>query len=293
MNGRIVVGIDGSEGSLSALTWGAEHARRKHMGLEIVSAWHSPAAALTPMGMAYIPPPELVMQCDAEQRVDNVLANQADRLAGIECRTVVAESEASALLCGVAEDADLLVVGSRGLGGFKGLIVGSVSARCANTAPCPVAIVPPDWRPPSTTAGSTVVGIDGSENSKAAVQWADHWIDPASTLRLVCVWDLAPSYARAEFGFSDQDLEAVCIETAAIAERLVTKHSIETRCVRGDARQELSAAAGEADALVVGARGHSGLARMIMGSIASSLLHHLVVPTVVVRPIEGSNDELG
>ena len=141
---------------------------------DVVLAWQSPAGAITPMGMAYIPPPIETIKADAERRLQQSL--DGCDLVDVEYETVLAERDASTLLCEVAENADLLVVGSRGLGGFKGLILGSVSARCANECPCPVAVVPTDWEDPGRDVHGVVsIGVDGSANADAAVQWADAW----------------------------------------------------------------------------------------------------------------------
>ena len=85
-------------------------------------------------------------------------------------RGVLAEDDAAAALVTAAEGAGLLVVGSRGHGGFVGLLIGSVSQRCIDHAPCPVAVIPSTWD--GTTSGRIVVGVDGSEASYGALHWA-------------------------------------------------------------------------------------------------------------------------
>jgi nucleotide-binding universal stress UspA family protein len=89
---------------------------------------------------------------------------------GLEVQPVLVEEDAATGLLRVAEGADLLVVGSRGHGGFVGLLVGSVSQRSVSHAPCSVAVIPPRWV--ANAAGRIVVGVDGSEASYGALHWA-------------------------------------------------------------------------------------------------------------------------
>lgn len=285
MTERIVVGVDGSDCSSRALTWATDHARRRNASLDIVWSWQPPAGAVTPMGMAYIPPSPQELQERAEGQLAALLAThqRANDLAAIQYQTIVADRSPGALLCDVARNADLLVIGSRGLGGFKGLILGSVGAHCAHASPSPVAIIPPGWNPAATTHGVTLVGVDGSANAAAAVRWADDWVPPGATVRIVCAWTYPVGYALGDLEIDDARLEAGCTETAETAAAQVIAHETETRCVHDDARVALPAQAREADLLVIGARGTSGMARLLVGSVASSIIHHLVVPTVLVR----------
>lgn len=287
MNERVVVGIDGSDNSRRALIWAVDHVRRRGGHLQIVWAWQSPAGAVTPMGMAYVPPPASQLQQHAEEQLAAFLetANRECELGAVVSETIVSERGAAALLCEIAEDADLLVVGSRGLGGFKGLVLGSVSARCASASSCPVAIIPVDWEPGRPARDVVVVGVDGSPNADAAVRWADAWAPADSSLRIVCAWSIPVSYAMADVGIDSELLQEGCEQTAVAAARLASEHPTDTRCVQGDARVVLAAEAEDADVLVIGARGHSGLSRLLLGSVAASLIHHLTVPTVLVRPI--------
>ena len=133
-------------------------------------------------------------------------------LATVDHELIVAEREASHLLCEVAQGAELLVIGSRGLGGFQGLVLGSVSARCANVSPCPVAIIPEGWSPARPQRNVVAVGVDGSPNAAAAVAWADQWAPAEHTLRLVGAWSYPVSFTLAEL---DQLIPYLLTFTAA------------------------------------------------------------------------------
>jgi nucleotide-binding universal stress UspA family protein len=139
----IVVGVDGSDGASQALEWAAAEARLRDAELTEVFAWQWPlpvTEAATWIGVN----PELIEDTEklAEQRLaDACAAVPALRELRVTRKTV--EGSAAQALIEAASEADLLVVGTRGRGGFVGLLLGSVSQQCAQHGRCPVVIVPP------------------------------------------------------------------------------------------------------------------------------------------------------
>jgi nucleotide-binding universal stress UspA family protein len=136
--GCIVVGVDGSPSSRAALRWAAAEAQRWGATLRAIETWEfNPLTAITggPTDVAEI-------REAAAHKLDRTIREELgdDAAAGIE-QVVVEDSPVNALLAAGGE-ADLLVVGSRGSGGFKGLLLGSVSQQVSHHAPCPVVIVP-------------------------------------------------------------------------------------------------------------------------------------------------------
>jgi nucleotide-binding universal stress UspA family protein len=136
---RIVVGVDGSQPSQVALRWAAEEARRRSASLEVVHAWHLPHAGGYPYLAGYL---DLeLFEADARRVVDLALAGE--ELHGLTwVHPILVQDGAARALLDTAKGAELLVVGSRGRGGFTGLLLGSVSQQVAAHAPCPVVIVP-------------------------------------------------------------------------------------------------------------------------------------------------------
>jgi nucleotide-binding universal stress UspA family protein len=137
----IVVGVDGSEGSERALQFALAEARARGSNVKAVSAWHIPAIAYQ---TGWVPAPidlEAYPKL-AQSTLDKSLENASSAASGVQVTTVVSKGQPADVLCEVAKDADLLVVGSRGVGGFRGLLLGSVSQQCAHHAPCPIVIVP-------------------------------------------------------------------------------------------------------------------------------------------------------
>jgi nucleotide-binding universal stress UspA family protein len=136
---RIVVGYDGSEGSLRALRWAMEEARTRGATLQVIHTWHYPYVGdyLTLTDTAFRDTEKL-----AQQTLQGALT-EASEVPDLQVTGEARQGPAAGLLIDAASDADLLVVGSRGHGGFGGLLLGSVSMQCAHHAPCPVVIVPP------------------------------------------------------------------------------------------------------------------------------------------------------
>jgi nucleotide-binding universal stress UspA family protein len=136
---RIVVGVDGSEASLAALRWALDEARRRSADVDVVHAWSFPTLAMMPTPMS--PPTFATTDIAAEAKAIVAGACESVDTDGVVVRPVIREGPAAASLLDEARGADLLVVGSRGRGGFAGLVLGSVSRQCAEHSPCPIVIV--------------------------------------------------------------------------------------------------------------------------------------------------------
>lgn len=137
---RIVVGIDGSEHAQRALEWAAHEARLRSASLEVVYAWQVP----TYVGYGVLPAPEFdlsELRNAALARVDEAVAGLNGEATGVTIERRVIEGVAPEVLVAEARDADLLVIGSRGRGGFTGLLLGSVGQQCAQHSSCPTVIV--------------------------------------------------------------------------------------------------------------------------------------------------------
>lgn len=136
----IVVGVDGSEGSQAALAWAAREARLHGSPLTLVCAWQLPPASY---GWPTVLP-ELLddFKAVAAEQIDKACSAVGPALEGLEMTRTVREGSAANVLIETSEDAEMLVVGTRGHGGFVGMLLGSVSAQCAHHSRCPLVIVP-------------------------------------------------------------------------------------------------------------------------------------------------------
>jgi len=142
MAAKIVVGVDGSDGSLRALRWAAEEARLRDAVLEVVTSWHYPVLATIP-AFGVLPPAD-DMSDEARKGLVELLESEGiTNSSGLTVLETVAEGPAAGVLVDAAQDADMVVLGSRGHGGFSGLLLGSVSQAVVSHARCPVVVVPP------------------------------------------------------------------------------------------------------------------------------------------------------
>ena len=287
---RIVVGTDGSAPAATAVRWAAEEALRRGAALEVVHAWLPPYPVL---------PTDLYADDTPLQRAAEALVNATVARVRQEVPDLIEvwasaqmEHPAPALLC-AAVGAELLVVGSRGRGGFAALVLGSVSERCLTHAPCSVAVVPA-----AATAnlprGRVVVGVDGSPASEEALAWAAREANlRGARLDVVHAWTMTEVTSQYGAPFVG-DPDALQRASQALLEDMVEGLADERdggppelllQSVAGPAAQALMQSAAHAELLVVGARGLGGLRGLLLGSVSRQCAHHAPCPTVVVRGV--------
>ena len=145
MTNTVVVGVDRSEGARAALRFAAEEAKLRRAKLRVVHAWQYSAAGTAGVESFY---PAVGVEVSevrdaAEQALAETLRSALSDADPREVEQRVVEGRAAGVLVNESRDADLLVVGSRGRGGFSGLLLGSVSQQVSHHAACPVVIVRP------------------------------------------------------------------------------------------------------------------------------------------------------
>jgi nucleotide-binding universal stress UspA family protein len=142
---RIVVGVEGSGGARAALRWAIQEARFRKAVVEVVTAYSTTYVPASP-DFNYVPLDPVDLEGEVERMqavvVDEVLA--AVDASDVEVRRRIVRGRPADALIKAAVGADMLVVGSRGRGGFRGLLLGSVSQSIAHHGDCPVVIVRPD-----------------------------------------------------------------------------------------------------------------------------------------------------
>jgi nucleotide-binding universal stress UspA family protein len=146
--GRVVVGVDGSEPSKHALRWAQFIAKASASTLDVVIAWE-PYTAFGWMGAGWAAmPPDWNPGQDAERALTSTIDEFFGAHRPVGLQLTVREGNAAQVLLDTSQGARMLVVGSRGHGGFAGLLLGSVSAACAEHATCPVLVLHGDTPPP-------------------------------------------------------------------------------------------------------------------------------------------------
>lgn len=136
----VVVGVDGSEGSSAALLWAAEEARRRDATLRVVHAWHLPTTGYGSVG--YVPTLTFEgMANEASAALRSQIVDVLGEHPAVRLEQQVVEGPAATVILDASRGAGMVVVGSRGRGGFSGLLLGSVSTHVAHHAHCPVVIV--------------------------------------------------------------------------------------------------------------------------------------------------------
>lgn len=275
-----IVGVDGSPGSMHALRWALAHSST--LGdVEPLVAWRYPWWALVPAATGTLTP----LQYDDFSRINRRVAE--NMLAGTDgSRTqpvVVVHRSAGPALVAAGDRGSIIVVGSRGRGATTARLLGSVGAFCVHHANVPVAVVPPDASL-QDRYNRVVVGVDGSEHGRRAVAWALANTPATARIDLLHAWtgsalapQLSPTRAR-----DSQELVRAAVEEAAAT---VGACDREVRGVskEGDPRIVVHDEAAAADLVVVGARGRGPIDRLLLGSVASYLVHQPATATVVVR----------
>lgn len=280
----VVVGVDGSEHSLRALEWAANEARNRGAPLRIVHAFPHEfleAGSADPyVGQAAQSVQGLVAEI---QQVDSrPLSVSTEVVDGVPAKVLVEESRHCALL----------VMGSRGHGGFARLLLGSTAVDVTAHAASPVAVIPASGDVSSRT-GDVVVGVDASAACERAMEFAfARASERQARLVAMHVWHLPTAYgasAGAELLRTDTErlqAEAQALLTNALApwKDRYPDVAVDGRVIKGQIVSELAKASGtEGEVVVVGARGRSVLAGTVVGSVSQGLLHHAAGPVVVVR----------
>ncbi|GGI09497.1 universal stress protein [Egicoccus halophilus] len=142
---RIVVGIDASEHARRALEWAFAEAELRGAELELVHAYLRPEVAYVPGMVVTDIASDSELQAAARELVEEMVGKIVPRPT-VPYEVTVQAGGAAGVLCGRAADADLAVVGARGLGGFRGLLLGSVSQQVVTHSLCPVVVVVPERR---------------------------------------------------------------------------------------------------------------------------------------------------
>ncbi|MCG5452449.1 MULTISPECIES: universal stress protein [Micromonospora] len=289
MNRPVVVGVDGSPSSLVAAEHAARAAVLRSRPLLLVHGYLHPSGygvPLNPYDLGVPAPSE-----EAQQMLERTAAELTGRWPGLAVEVRQVLGGPGATMIEESRRAELVVVGSRGLGGFTGLLLGSVGAQVAAHAHCPVLVVRPDEQP-IPVDGPVLVGVDGSESSRLAVGVG---ADEAALrdVPLVLAHVGPPDGDRTV----PEEIEESQAAYQAEAVRLLADASAVVRAEHPDlvvrehpvraagAAQGLIEASGTASLLVVGTRGRAGFTGLLLGSVSQAAIQHAHCPVLVAHPV--------
>ncbi|MEW9533448.1 universal stress protein [Microbispora sp. NPDC049125] len=278
----IIVGTDGSAAATAATEWAADDAARKGCPLRLVSVvdhWaygipKFPAGAGDPLTV------------HAERALAAAEAAARGRRPEVPVSAEIVEGIPAKILRDKAGEAAEIVVGSRGLGGFAGVVVGSVSTHVAGHASCPVVVVRPGWR---DAHGEIVVGVDYSPECEPAIAYAFEQARLRGCgVRAVYAWQLPVHTLAPEISYDVEELHET--QRRAVSEKLAPWRRdepgvpVREEVVFGHPVEALTEASERADLLVVGSHGRGALGSVMLGSVSRAVLHHAHCPVAVVRP---------
>ncbi|MFJ7967016.1 universal stress protein [Streptomyces sp. NPDC096324] len=289
MGNLVVVGVDGSPSSLAAVEAAAREARWRRAELRVVHAL-GPVIAPGPMPMAAASygPPEGVLPDAAERVLTEALHRAGSVAPQAEVTHDVVAGEALTVLEVQSHDADLLVVGSRGRGGFIGMLLGSTAVYLTAHGQCPVMVV----RGEPNATGPIVLGVDGSPAGEIAVDFAfaEAALRGAEILALHA-WTpdtvplpLAPPQLAEvpRAGTVAENEERLLAQALAGRQEKYPQVPVRHEPVLGVTHEVLIEASRTAQLVVVGARGRGGFTGLLLGSVSQALLHRAHCPVTVV-----------
>ncbi len=275
----VLVGVDGSVAAGAALGWATRLAVGAGAELILANAWAQ--VETKPTFREHL-------RAEAAEMLDRQC--QAVAAAGVSSRALLVDGHPDALLAAAdAEQADLLVVGTRGSGGFASLHLGSVAHHLSQHASLPLAIVPVAGAGRNVT--KIVVGVDGSPGSAAAVAWS---ADLAAAVAASAVVVLAREppieafpgadpnswYQRAEGQLTSWT--APLIDVGVSVEQVIVESVHPVTAIADTAERQ------SGDLVVVGTHGQGGFTNMRLGAVARQLVHRLQLPVALVPPAEPS-----
>lgn len=285
---EIVVGVDESGAAAEALRWAARESGFHDAELVAVMAWGFLDQHHGIVGERFDPS---YGESDAQEVLRSLIVAAIGQQAAEAVRArVVCDLPGRALLEASA-GADLLVVGARGVGGFRGLLLGSVSQHCLHHASIPTVVVREGHERSTASVDRIVAAVDGSDTAQRALGWAlAEGRARKAAVEVVHVWQVpyvayypegAGLFNRAIY---EEASRQVLDDTLAAVDTDGLPEPVKRTSLCGGAAAGILDAARDADLLVLGSRGLGGVKGMLLGSVTMQATHHARCPVVVVPP---------
>ncbi len=291
--GAVVAAVDGTDRDAPVLAWALDEATRRSLPLHVVTVRESLSGLVVPGDPSFAPSMATMEQLDELDGSDAIVDRAVTRCRESGPAVTVSSSRpwgtAVQALLGMAETASVVVVGGGRRGPVARFFLGSTALSVVAHARCPVVVVGPD-SDPRTRHGRVVVGVDGSSDSRAALEYAAG----AARIRdaeLVCVtaWNVEVDEGYVVTTPGTPAWERVVARHRSALDRLlapVREHhpGLTTRVevVHGPRVPTLVESSTTADLLVVGSRGHGGVAGMLLGSVSQGVVREAHCPVAVI-----------
>ncbi|RSM85166.1 universal stress protein [Kibdelosporangium aridum] len=286
MTKPIVAAVDGSDSAKRAVRWAAGEAIDRGLPLRLVNAWVMIAAyppVLVPMAVSD------VMEREGRDWLNEAMRTAREAAPQVDVSAHLCRGPAAARLIEESKNAELIVLGSRGLGGFTGMLIGSVAVALGAHGHCPIVVVRGEH---DRTDGPVVVGVDGSPPSEDAIGFAFAEVSRLNVpLVAVHAWNDMSLYIkfslppyRTHWLRVEQEQNRLLEERLAVWRDKYPDVSVKSVVTPDRPAESLLEAAHTAQLVVVGSRGRGGVTGMLLGSTSQALLHHAPCAVAVVRP---------
>ncbi|WP_069386681.1 universal stress protein [Cellulosimicrobium cellulans] len=293
----VLVGVDGSAPSLHALDWAAAYARRVGWPLHVVCTYSLPSFTAASLDGGYAALDDSAIQEGARAVLEEARARA--EASGVRTTATVTTGDAAGVLVEMSREHALVVVGTRGRGGFTERLLGTVSSALPAHAHCPTVVVP--YRGESGGSGGgelptvrplrrIVVGVDGSPSAEIAVRHAIRQAQ-AWDAELVAVAGVPVGAGAGLLAWlpASIDHEQVLADITEGLNVIIDRHeaenpglSIKRIVLDGTGAELLTEFSTASDLIVVGSRGRGGFRGLLLGSTSQAVLHHSSCPVMVV-----------
>jgi len=289
--GSIVVGVDGSTHSMRALRWAVKQAQAEHRPLTLVHTINSVSPAFMDAAIVNARDARSVLDAAGHEVLSGARAQVESAAPELEVHEVFDLADPREMLRQLSTDAAMIVVGSRGRGQMRSLLLGSVSVFLVRHAHCPVVVLRPSNA--GQVRNGVVVGMDTTPESRPVLEFAYRQASlhhlPLTVLD--CVWDIhAGTMGAYMVTENPTDLEderlAVAEAVAGMTEKYPDVH-VTTRMARGIPQEALVRLGSRMDLIVVGAHQDSRLAQAFFGSVSVSVVENAHAPVAVI-PVSSS-----
>jgi nucleotide-binding universal stress UspA family protein len=284
--GSIVVGVDGSQHADRALHWAIQQAVAEHRPLTLVHTIHSVTPAFIDAAIVDTSSARSVLDVAGQKVLDDARSKVELAAPDLEVHEVFDLADPRDVLLQLSEGAAMLVVGSRGRGKLRSLLLGSVSVALVRHAHSPVVVIRPE--DVGTVRNGVLVGVDGSAESRSVLEFAYRQasLHDLPLTVLDCIWDIqAGTMGAYVVPDAPEDLE---VERRALAEAMAGMQEkypevhVTTQMARGIPQEALVRLGGRMDLIVVGAHQNSRIRQALLGSVSVAVVESATCPVAVV-----------